>query len=143
MTAVYESDFLAWAREQAELARSGRINALDLPHIAEELEALGRAERNALASYFERLMLHLLKWQYQPTHRGSSWEVSIADSRNKIRRLLKSSPSLGFMIQEAVEDEWPGAVRKASIQTKRARGTFPASCPWTEAQLLDPDFLPD
>ena len=66
VTALYETDLVAWAREQADLARRGSVNALDMGNIAEELEGMGRAERRALASQLERLMAHLLKWRYQP-----------------------------------------------------------------------------
>src|SRR4051812_50071469 len=73
MTALYETDLVAWAREQADLARRGSINSLDLAHIAEELEGMVRAEHRALASQIERLMAHLLKWRYQPGRRSRGW----------------------------------------------------------------------
>jgi hypothetical protein len=70
MTTLYETDFVAWAQEQADLARriangsavsrSGNVNALDLANIAEELESMGRSERRAFASQMRRLMAHLL-----------------------------------------------------------------------------------
>src|SRR3954464_3388671 len=105
MTALYETDLVAWAREQADLARRGSVNSLDLTHIAEELEGMVRAEHRALASQIERLMAHLLKWRYQPERRSRSWRGSIRDSRTQIERLLGGSPSLGGEMLGLVEEE--------------------------------------
>ena len=139
----YHADFYAWTREQADLARRGSVNALDMGNIAEELEGMGRAERRALASQLERLMAHLLKWRYQPQRRSRSWRGSIRDSRTQIERLLGGSPSLGGEMLGLVEEEYPRAVRWASDETGIGWRAFPADCPWTQAELLDPDFLPD
>jgi len=143
MTALYETDLAAWAFEQADLARRGSVNALDLANIAEELDAMGRSERRELASQIRRQMAHLLKWQYQPDHRGTSWKASIRDARFQIGDILKDSPSLTSGMNETIADEWPRAVRWAADETGIAPRAFPAECPWTQAELLDPDFLPD
>src|SRR4051812_10139987 len=95
MTALYDTDLVAWAREQADLARRGSVNSLDLVNIAEELEGMVRAEHRALASQLERLMAHLLKWRYQPQRRSRSWRGSIRDSRTQIERPLGGSPRPG------------------------------------------------
>jgi hypothetical protein len=143
VTALYETDLVAWAREQADLARRGSVNSLDLANIAEELEGMVRSEHRALASQLERLMAHLLKWRYQPQRRSRSWRGSIRDSRTQIERLLAGSPSLGGEMHGLVEEEYPRAVRWASDETGIGWRAFPADCPWTQAELLDPDFLPD
>jgi hypothetical protein len=143
MTALYETDLVAWAREQADLARRGSVNSLDLVHIAEELEGMVRAEHRALASQIERLLAHLLKWRYQPERRSRSWRRSVRDSRTQIERLLADSPSLAGELPRLIEVEWPRAVRWASDETRIVRRAFPTDCPWTQAELLDPDFLPD
>jgi ribosomal protein L29 len=139
----YHADFYAWTREQADLARRGSVNALDMGNIAEELEGMGRAERRALASQLERLMAHLLKWRYQPQRRSRSWRRSIRDSRRQIARLLADSPSLGSEVPALIVSEWLPAVRWASDETGISRRAFPADCPWTVTELLDPDVLPD
>ena len=143
MTALYDTDLVAWAREQADLARRGSVNDLDLAHIAEELEGMVRAEHRALASQMERLMAHLLTWQYQPQQRSKSWRRSIHDSRTQIERLLADSPSLTGELPQVVIAEWPRAVRWASDETGIGPRAFPADCPWSQAELRDPDFLPD
>jgi hypothetical protein len=142
MSLHYETDFYAWTREQADLARRGSVNALDLTNIAEELESMGRSERRALASQLERLMAHLLKWRYQPDRRSRSWRRSIRDSRRQIERLLTDSPSLAGEMPTLIEAEWQPATRWASDETGIDQRAFPADCPWSEAELLDPAFAP-
>src|SRR5271170_2354823 len=61
----YDSDFYAWANEQAALLRSGRVAQADIEHIALEIESMGRTEKRELVSRLRVLLLHLLKWRLQ------------------------------------------------------------------------------
>ncbi len=70
---TYEIDYAGWIFEQVERLRRGAASELDLAHIAEELEDLGRSERRALRSHLRDLLMHLLKWEHQPERRGVSW----------------------------------------------------------------------
>jgi len=77
----YETDVVVWANEQAALLRSGRFDQLDLTHIAEEIEDVGKSEQRKLASRMAVLLMHLLKWQYQPVKRSMSWDRTIKEQR--------------------------------------------------------------
>ena len=81
---LYDRDFYAWSRQQAELLRKGRLADADIEHIAEEIESMGRAEKRELISRLTVLLLHLLKWRHQPEKRSPSWEASI-----RVRRCLR------------------------------------------------------
>ncbi len=89
---LYETDFEAWVQQQAELFKQKRFEELDLAHLAQEIESLGKSERRAIASCLTVLLTHLLKWQYQPeaqqyTSDGrpkGSWVSSITYSRIQI-----------------------------------------------------------
>src|SRR5579864_8782072 len=74
---LYNRDFYAWSRQQAELLRAGKLAQADIEHIAEEIDSMGRTEKRELISRLSVLLLHLLKWRYQPDKRGPSWEASI------------------------------------------------------------------
>ena len=106
----YENDVIAWANEQAAFIRAGQFNMLDLEHLADEIEDVGKSERRELRSRMAVLLAHLLKWQFQPSHRGSSWECTINDQRTMISRRLTRTPSLkpflrtGELWQEAWAD---------------------------------------
>ena len=77
MQTTYDFDFYAWANEQAGLLRAGRWSEADIAHIAEEIETMGRSEIRELVSRLKVLMMHLLKWRFQPTGRSTSWRLTI------------------------------------------------------------------
>jgi hypothetical protein len=70
---AYEKDVILWSQEQAKLLRSGRFDALDIKHIVEEVDDVGKSERRELANRMAVLLTHLLKWQFQAGKRRSSW----------------------------------------------------------------------
>ena len=80
---LYDSDFFAWSREQADLLRAGKLAQADIEHIAEEIDSMGRTEKRELINRLEVLLLHLLKWRHQPDKRGPSWQASIRVQRNR------------------------------------------------------------
>jgi len=45
MSISYEKDVVAWASEQAALLRAGKFSELDIEHIADEVEDVGRSEK--------------------------------------------------------------------------------------------------
>jgi hypothetical protein len=139
---LYSDDYHAWINAQAALLRAGRLTDLDAAQLAEELEAMGRRERNELVSRLIILLAHLLKWQYQPAHRSSGWRGSVVEQRVQIDRELRLSPSLKPFLPEAVSQAYPDALRIATQETGLDRETFPADCPYATADLLDEGFWP-
>ncbi len=139
----YDEDFVAWSSEQAALLRAGRWAELDIDHIAEEIESLGRSDRRALASHVQVVLLHLLKWQFQPSLRGSSWRQSIRNGRIRIAKLVKESPSLRRELPGFVTDEYQAARADAADETGLPLTAFPQDCPYTVEQILDPEFVPE
>ena len=139
---TYERDFYLWCFEQAELLRLRRFAQADLPNIVEELESMGRSDRRALGSSYRLVIAHLLKWQFQPQMRGSSWEITLVRERAHIKDMEAQSPSLRADARRIVEDVYLDAKREAATDTKLPRSTFPAECPYTLDQLRDADWLP-
>jgi hypothetical protein len=123
--------------------RAGRAAEADLEAIAEEIESMGKTEKRELVSRLTVLLLHLLKWRYQPSHRGKSWRLMIADARDDITDHLQDNPSLKAVIDSAVEQASRTARRKAAIETEFDEDAFPARCPWTFAQAMDEQFWPE
>lgn len=143
MGVSYEQDIVAWANEQANLIRAGRFDLLDLEHIAEEIESVGKSEKRELASRMAVLLAHLLKWQYQPVRRGSSWEKTIRVQRKEIAYEIKNTPSLKPLLSNAewIDLIWGRAVSIAMDET--GLDTFPENCPWTPEQILNIKFYPE
>ncbi len=144
MKSNYDTDFFEWTQHQAAALAAGHFSELDLVNLAEEIESLGKSDRRQLGSRLQELMLHLLKWRYQPERRqtGHSWEDSILEQRGSIASLLNDSPSLRRQVLPLMSDHYPRARRRANSQTGLPISTFPETCPWTEDQILDDDFWP-
>jgi len=139
----YETDVIAWANEQAAYVRAGRFDMLDLEHIADEIEDVGKSELRELESRMTVLLAHLLKWQFQPSHRGVSWEVTIKTQRKNITRRLQKTPSLKATASsdDFWLETWDDAVDAATKET--GISGFPESCPWSFNQVMNPDFWPE
>ena len=139
----YESDLVAWSERQASLARARKAHLLDLSNLAEELEEMGRKEKRALESQLTRLLMHLLKWKYQPERRSGSWHLTIRDARRTVARILRDSPSLGPYLDAVFDECYANARGDAAAETRLSPAAFPASSPFTRNETLDPGFLPD
>jgi hypothetical protein len=122
--------------------------------LAEELEGLARSEKRELENRLEELLMHLLKWQYQPQKRqeGHSWLDSVRKQRGALARLLRDHHALRTQVPELLDEIYPGA-RAGAIEEMEDRGPLrrheiarhplPLPCPWTDAQVLDDDFWPE
>lgn len=144
MKSNYDTDFYEWTQHQAAALAAGHFSELDLANLAEEIESLGRSDRRQLGSRLEVLLMHLLKWLYQPEIRetGHSWESTIIEQRGRIEDLLADSPSLRRQVPDLVARHYTRARRLAHGETRLSLETFPKTCPWTVEQILDDDFWP-
>ena len=139
---LYDTDFVEWTTHTAQLLREGCFDEVDIEHVAEELEDMGKRDRRELSQRLTVLISHLLKWQFQPQRRGSSWEVTIGNQRIALAKLLKDSPSLKPYLKAVLDESYADAKRIATMATRLPRESFPASCPYTVDEMLDLDYLP-
>ena len=79
-----EADLYSWALRQAELLRAGRLSEIDPAGIAEEIDDVGDEQYDKLESALRVLMLHLLKWDHQPTMRSRSWTMTVREQRRRV-----------------------------------------------------------
>ncbi|MET4699254.1 hypothetical protein ABIE65_002284 [Constrictibacter sp. MBR-5] len=147
---LYEADFYAWTQVQADRLRrlqAERANLdLDLPHLAEEVEDLGKAERNLLRSHLRRIIEHCLKLEWSRAQEPRrSWRLSIIEARIEI------SDHLTATLRRDVADELPRLHEQARRLARQAligkgeadaAAALPADCPYTLDQLLDDDWYP-
>ena len=139
---TYETDVIAWANEQSMLIRTGRFDMLDLEHIADEIEDVGKSEQRELESRMSVLLAHLIKWQFQPDRRSKSWNLTIVDQRESITRRLKKTPSLKSSLNDLDwwADAWQDARRMAAQETGIEYAEFPKEFPWNFDQIMNPEF---
>jgi hypothetical protein len=138
----YEDDFYGWTQEQAELLRLNVLSGLDTVHVAEEIEAIGMNEKRAISHQLQRLLAHLLKWRYQPTHRTLSWRRSIRQARDIIADVLEDSHTLDDYPAQRLRIAYRRARRDATEDTGLPLATFPESCEWSIDEILREGFLP-
>jgi hypothetical protein len=101
-------------------------------------------ERRELISRLRVLLMHLLKWQYQPNYPiKTHWQTTINNQRDDISLLLEDSPSLSPKIPEALAKAYPMAVREAAQESGLSLKVFPTECPWTFEQAMAAGFFPD
>ncbi|MFN5515140.1 MAG: DUF29 domain-containing protein [Cyanobacteriota bacterium] len=139
---LYDADFNQWIEETAKTLKARNFGALDLENLIEEIESMGRSDKREIGNRLEVLIMHLLKWRYQPSKQTNSWRLTINEQRRAIRRILKDSPSLKPYLQGNLGDFYQDARECASDETELEKQNFPPECPFTQEQILDPDYFP-
>ncbi len=140
---IKQQDFFAWTQQQAGLLRAKEFNKIDLEHLIEEIESMGNSELRELESRLTVLLMHLLKWQYQPNLQTRSWVLTIKEQRRRIAKRLQQSPSLKSKLQEVISDAYELARGDAADETGLPESGFPENCPWEYTQFIDMDFWPE
>lgn len=140
---LYDTDFYGWTQEQVSLLKKKQWNLVDVEHLIEEIESLGRQERQELVNCLAVLLAHLLKWQYQPEMRSRSWQATLREQRRKITKLMQQNPSLQPYLPEAIQEGYEDALDLAVRETGLSYETFPEDCPYAFEQAIDAEFLPN
>ena len=139
---LYSTDYACWVEQTVKLLRHGRLDEVDLDYLIEEVEDLGKSQRQALKSNLRILLMHLLKWQYQPGRQSNSWRSTIREHRNRIFDILEDSPSLENFLVESQQQCYRQARLQAADETGLDAKVFPEHCPYMTHQSLNEDFLP-
>ncbi|MDJ0599611.1 MAG: DUF29 domain-containing protein [Crocosphaera sp.] len=139
---LYETDFNLWLEETAKLLKENKLDQLDIENLIEEIEAMGRSEKRGFRSNLEQLLLHLLKWKYQPNKRSGSWKRSIIERRNRMLDDLEDSPSYKPYYEQIFNKCYQNARKYAEAETGLPINTFPEICPFLKTNVLIIDYLP-
>jgi hypothetical protein len=144
----YEDDFYAWTRYQAEVLRSMPVsdNRFDREHVAEEIEDLGKSERDAVRSQIRRIIEHLLKLAHSPAEQPHfDWMHSISNARSELEDKL--SPALRRDIEATLEKLYADGRRNAALalwrfEEESAARAFPEKCPFSLDEISRQDWYP-
>ncbi|NEP12603.1 MAG: DUF29 domain-containing protein [Symploca sp. SIO2C1] len=139
---LYEADFYAWTQKQVSLLRQHQWGELDLLNLIEEIESLGKQQRQELRNRLSVLMGHLLKWEYQPQRRSRSWLATIRVQRRDTLRLLKDNPSLKSYLEDALLEAYENGRDLAMGETDLPEEIFPVNCPYSLTEIVDNSFYP-
>ena len=132
----FDKDYYAWTQSTSQALAEGRIEGVDLRRVAEEIEDLGKSERQALESHLRRILLHLLKIRFQPGKHTRSWDLSIAESRLRIAQRQEESPSLRSLLPVATGSAYAVARLRAARETGLEVETFPERCPFGDDAIF-------
>ncbi len=143
LATLYDRDIALWAEAIADLLRQGHFEQLDMEHLIDEVEDLGRRQRDRLTSSLRLILHHLLKWQYQPERRSPSWVKTIQRERLNTQTYLDDTPSLRRILnQDWLEKIYLTARKEAAIETGLPLNHFPAVCGYTWDQVLNETYFP-
>jgi Domain of unknown function DUF29 len=141
---LYDEDFYVWTQRQAELLRKGEFPKLDLPHLIEEVEDLGKSQQREVFSRTQQIIRHLLKLHFSAsTDARRSWRQTVGEQRDEIELVL--TPSLRRELETALATRYERARRTALRDLAdhgERRVDVPGACPYSVNQVLDPDWLP-
>ncbi|CCI34807.1 MAG: DUF29 domain-containing protein [Microcystis sp.] len=137
---LYETDFYAWTLEQSKLLQISDFKGLDIVNLVEEIESLGKQQRQELENRLAILLGHLLKWDYQPERRSKSWKATIREQRRAIQRLMQANPSLKPYLEEAIAYAYQSGIDLVVRETPLDDQDLPADCQYTPEQIFDPNF---
>lgn len=139
---LYEQDYYLWLSHTVQLIKQGKLSEVDTANLIEEIEDMGRSEKRAIRSNLVVVLLHLLKYKYQPEKRSNSWKSSIREHRRRLRDDFKVSPSLKRYFAEVFEECYQNGREQAADETGLPLNSFPQQSPFTSTEVLNPDYLP-
>jgi hypothetical protein len=140
---LYDQDFNLWLETTVNQLKNRQLDQLDYENLIEEIEAMGKSQKHALESNLIIILMHLLKYQYQPEKRSNSWRYTIREHRRRLLRSLEDSPSLKPYLAERFNNCYDYAMKEAADETGLSRDIFPNENPFSLEETLDFDFLPD
>ena len=140
---LYDRDYTLWLEETIRHLGDRQFEELDLLNLIEELEGMSRSEKRAVYSNLKILLMHLLKYRYQPTKRSNSWRSTIREHRQRLKRAFQESPSLKNYFHENFLDCYQDARELAADETGLALEAFPMESPFSQEEILNTEYLPD
>lgn len=141
ITQLYDSDYFQWIEATITKLKAAKFSEVDWENLIEELEGMSRSEKRAVYSNLKILLLHLLKYRYQPDKRSKSWTSSICEHQQRIFRSFRESPSLKRYFETVIPESYNDARKLASKETGLIMDVFPEECPFTLEEILDQEFL--
>lgn len=139
---LYDRDFALWIAETLQNLEQGSFEQLDLENLMAEIEDMGKSQKHALESNLAIVLLHLLKWQYQPEKRSNSWKFSLREHRQHLQKTFRDSPSLKNYYLQVLAECYQDSRELAADETGLDVMVFPIEIPFTPEQILDSEFLP-
>ena len=141
LTTLYDRDYALWLETTIEQLRQQNFDQVDWENVLDEFESMSKRDRRSIKSNLVILLLHLLKWEFQPEMRSGSWKGSIREHRRRIQQILQDSPSLRSYVPEILSEAYTEAVEQTIDETGLETVVFPIDCPYNILNILNQSFL--
>jgi hypothetical protein len=138
---LYDQDYYLWIEDVLKKIQEKKWNEMDWDNLWEEIDDMGKSQKQRLTSNLRILLMHLLKWEFQAEKRTNSWKYTIIEHRRRILEQLEYSPSLKNHLNLNFETTYQKARKDASLETNLILNTFPDQYPYTIEQALDEDWF--
>ncbi|BAU67220.1 hypothetical protein STA3757_46300 [Stanieria sp. NIES-3757] len=138
---LYDQDYYLWIEDLLNKIQEKRWDEMDWDNLWEEIDDMGKSQKQRLTSNLRILLMHLLKWEFQPQKRSNSWKYTIIEHRRRILEQLEYSPSLKNYLNSNFEATYQKARKDASLETNLSLNTFPNQCPYTIDVVLDENWF--
>ncbi|NCR92148.1 MAG: DUF29 domain-containing protein [Microcystis aeruginosa G11-01] len=141
LSSIYEEDYQQWLDETVLLLKNRQVDSLDYEHLIEELEALGREQKNAVESLVIQIIQHLLFYQYWSSEREDNerhWRGELIGFRTQLE--LRLTTNLRNHLSNRLDYLYGKARKMAEVKTDLK---LPSASPYTLADILDEDWLPE
>ncbi|GEA28104.1 hypothetical protein MiAbW_02676 [Microcystis aeruginosa NIES-4325] len=86
-------------------------------NLIEEISDMVSNNRREVFSRLKVLLMHLLKWQYQPEKVTNSWINAIDEQREQLELILRDSPGLKPYLADIFAECYQKAVRGTVNET--------------------------
>ncbi|MEL4896961.1 DUF29 domain-containing protein [Crocosphaera sp. Alani8] len=131
-----------WLEETIKLLKEKRLNDLDIDHLIEELESLGKRDKNLVSSFLEKIIRHLLLlqyWEAEKERNRNHWRAEIQSLRTQLRKYLTTN--LQNYLREELNDIYDDSLYYVQEETG-FNVYFPEKCPYTFEELLNEKWFP-
>lgn len=141
LSSIYEEDYQQWLDQTVLLLKNRQVDSLDYEHLIEELEALGREQKNAVESLVIQIIQHLLFYQYWSSQREDNqrhWRGELIGFRTQLE--LRLTTNLRNHLSNRLDYLYSKARKMAEVKTDLK---LPSENPYALADILDEDWLPE
>ncbi len=139
---LYEHEYDRWLAEMVKLLKNRDLEKLDYDNLIEELQALGRSEKNAVKSLLLQIIVHLMLyqfWQLEKERNANHWAAEIITFRVQLEDKLTTN--LRNYVAEELSKIYQNAL--LIVQKKTQLNSLPEKCPYSLEQLLDKQWFPN
>jgi Domain of unknown function DUF29 len=144
MTTLYEEDFVLWTEKTAEQLRQKNFADVDWENLIEEIESMGRSDRQTVESLLTQLIKHLLKlayWQSERERNARHWLGEIAEFRVRLEKRMKTA-TLANHARDSFCEAYSAARKSIVAAGYIPKNTIPEEPTFSLEQVLDLDWFP-